>query len=98
MVESSSWARDIGKHVLAYSHTADDQLAGSSTDTAATTFTPPGWNDESFAYDATGNRLSHTTGPNNQLLADDQYDYTYDAEGRRLTRTDRGTGLIETST
>lgn len=45
--------------------------------------------DESFTYDATGNRTngSYTVGTNNRMTSDGTYNYTYDDEGNRLTRT-----------
>jgi RHS repeat-associated protein len=45
--------------------------------------------DEAYSYDENGNRTmaGYTTGTNNQLLSDGTYEYTYDAEGNRLTRT-----------
>jgi RHS repeat-associated protein len=62
---------------------------------------------EAYTYDANGNRVtasdtntvgvsdtntaSVTTGPNNQLLFDGTYDYTYDNEGNRATRVLMGT-------
>ena len=45
--------------------------------------------DESYSYDANGNRTmtGYSTGTNNQLTNDGTYSYTYDDEGNRLTRT-----------
>lgn len=55
--------------------------------------------DESYEYDANGNRVSshlhaegYVTGPGNRLLSDGTYDYTYDDEGNMLTRTEITTG------
>lgn len=44
---------------------------------------------EGFAYDANGNRNStgYATGTGNRLTSDGTYNYTYDAEGNRLTKT-----------
>ena len=39
--------------------------------------------DETFAYDANGNQLQFTIGPNNQILSDGTYYYRYDADGNR---------------
>ena len=33
-------------------------------------------------------------GVNNQILADDTYDYAYDAEGNRIRQTERATGVV----
>lgn len=48
-----------------------------------------GQTDESYAYDENGNRTGggYDTNPNNQLASDGTYDYTYDDEGNRLTKT-----------
>ena len=45
--------------------------------------------DESYAYDANGNRTNtgYTTGTNNQVTSDGTYNYTYDDEGNRTSRT-----------
>jgi len=45
--------------------------------------------DESYTYNATGNRTNtgYTTGTNNRMTSDGTYNYTYDDEGNRLTRT-----------
>jgi RHS repeat-associated protein len=47
--------------------------------------------DESYSYDPNGNRLTangqtYTTGPNNELLSDGTYTYSFDAEGNRTAR------------
>ena len=51
--------------------------------------------DESYAYDANGNRAgqSHVGGAGNRLLADDRYDYEYDSKGNRSYRLERATGV-----
>ena len=43
---------------------------------------------ESYAYDANGNRTNtgYSTGANNELLCDGTYHYQYDAEGNRIAR------------
>ncbi len=43
----------------------------------------------SFSYDLNGNRTlsGYTTGAGNRLTSDGVYQYTYDAEGNRLTKT-----------
>ena len=52
--------------------------------------------DEGYEYDLNGNRLdvtgggggtsSYVIGPNNEILDDGVFEYTYDAEGNRLTK------------
>lgn len=45
--------------------------------------------DETYTYDATGNRTmtGYSTGGNNRLLSDGTYDYEYDAEGNQTKKT-----------
>jgi RHS repeat-associated protein len=52
--------------------------------------------DEAYSYDANGNRTNagYHTGTNNQLLSDGTYDYTYDNEGNRTSRTNIATGEV----
>ncbi|MCC6509136.1 MAG: hypothetical protein IT423_08520, partial [Pirellulaceae bacterium] len=49
----------------------------------------PGNTDESYAYDANGNRQTpgRVIGANNQLLRDGQFIYAYDNEGNLLSKT-----------
>ncbi|MFO0905215.1 MAG: RHS repeat-associated core domain-containing protein [Pirellulales bacterium] len=57
--------------------------------------------DESYSYDQNGNRTNssrhgdgYVTGPNNQLLSDGEFNYTYDGEGNLIQRTEITTGKI----
>jgi len=55
------------------------------------TYSNDSFADESYTYDANGNRLTangntYTTGADNQLLSDGTYTYVYDAEGNRIAR------------
>jgi RHS repeat-associated protein len=70
-----------------YTHDNTDQLTGADH---------TGQTDESYEYDENGNRTmsGYDTGNNNQLLSDGTYDYTYDDEGNRLTRTNIATGHV----
>ncbi|MCX7386418.1 MAG: hypothetical protein NTX48_07100, partial [Planctomycetales bacterium] len=45
--------------------------------------------DETYTYDANGNRTNtgYTTSTNNRLTSDGTYNYTYDDEGNRISRT-----------
>ncbi|MEJ7591978.1 MAG: RHS repeat-associated core domain-containing protein [Planctomycetaceae bacterium] len=45
--------------------------------------------DETYTYDANGNRTNtgYTTGTNNRVTSDGTYNYTYDDEGNRISRT-----------
>jgi RHS repeat-associated protein len=59
----------------------------------------PGQADESYAYDANGNRESshlhgsgYVIGPGNRLLSDGTYNYQYDNEGNTVKRTEITTG------
>ena len=76
MTAIDSYVDDLSE--FAYDHT--NQLIGADH-TAQT--------DESYAYDENGNRTmsGYDTDPNNQLGSDGTYDFTYDDEGNRLTKT-----------
>ena len=93
-----TWSYDEGNRLTAftvYGHSAEDatysyddtdQLTGA--DRSGTSA------DESYTYDENGNRTNtgYSTGDNNQLLSDGTYNYTYDDEGTRLTKTNISTG------
>ena len=78
-------ARTEDGQITRYLHDATGQLT--SADYANQT-------DESYRYDANGNRQAAglTIGPNNQVLADSTYTYQYDAEGNLTRRTETATG------
>ena len=72
-----------------YAYDARDQLTGAERDEKDLR------GDESYLYDANGNRLeshlhgsNYVTGPANRLLSDGTYNYDYDAEGNMIRRTD----------
>jgi RHS repeat-associated protein len=52
--------------------------------------------DENYGYDLNGNRTNagNQTGGNNQLLTDGTYNYAYDDEGNRISRTRIATGAV----
>lgn len=52
--------------------------------------------DESYSYDANGNRTNdgYDTGTDNRLLTDGKYNYSYDDEGNRTQRVEIATGEI----
>ena len=52
--------------------------------------------DESYAYDANGNRVADGTvvGQRNQVESDGTFRYEYDAQGNRIKRTDIATGAV----
>lgn len=74
--------------------------------TGASHPTGSGIADETYAYDPAGNRTSWSGNPAasvvidaaNRLRADATYDYTYDAEGRLVTRRERANGATTTFT
>jgi RHS repeat-associated protein len=55
---------------------------------------------ESYSYDANGNRNSsgYTTGSDNELTADSNFTYAYDAQGNLTSRTAKSGGQITTFT
>jgi RHS repeat-associated protein len=71
----------------AYSYDATDQLTGVDY-----SYQP----DESFSYDANGNRTNpgYVTGKNNRLLSDGKFNYEYDDEGNVIRQTDILTGEV----
>ena len=54
--------------------------------------------DENYSYDDNGNRTGggYVTGPNNRILSDGEFDYTYDNEGNVVTKTEIATGDVTT--
>jgi len=67
---------------LTYAYTNNNQLTG-------VTHTNTSFANESFSYDANGNRNSagYSTGANNELASDGTYTYTYDNEGNLVSKT-----------
>ena len=57
-------------------------------------------NNESYLYDATGNRTGtgKVVGVNNRLLSDERFDYTYDGQGNTLSKLERSTGKRQSFT
>jgi RHS repeat-associated protein len=72
---------------LDYSYTANNQLTG-------VTHTDTSFAAESFSDDANGNPTDtgDVTDTGNELTSDGTYDYSYDADGNLITRTDIATG------
>ncbi len=91
---SYSWTFDAHSRVTNMSFTS---LAGSSGSSAYTydntdqlTATDHSFQtDEGYSYDVNGNRTmtGYTIGTNNRLTSDGTFNYTYDNEGNRSTRT-----------
>ena len=52
--------------------------------------------DESYSYDSNGNRTNtgYVIGPDNELLSDGTYNYSYDADGNCTERTNIATGAV----
>ncbi len=74
---------------IQYTYDATGQLTGAS-----------GAVNENFTYDPAGNRTGsgYQTGPANRLLSDGTYNYTYDAEGNLIEKTEIATGRTWTYT
>ena len=70
-----------------YAHDLAGQLTGADHQSQT---------DESYGYDANGNRTNsgYVTGPDNQLLADDRFTYAYDPEGNLVRRIEIATGNV----
>jgi RHS repeat-associated protein len=67
-----------------YTYDAVDELTGADHSTQT---------DESYVYDANGNRdnVGYDVGESNRLNSDGVYNYTYDFEGNRVSRTNIAT-------
>ncbi len=91
---SYTWAFDAHSRLTSKSFTSLVGQNGSSTytydNTDQLTATDHSFQtDEAYAFDENGNRTmtGYTTGTNNRLTSDGTFNYTYDNEGNRLTRT-----------
>ena len=51
-----------------------------------------GQTDESYTFNASGNRSGYTIGSNNLITSDGTYNYAYDDEGNRITKTNISSG------
>ncbi len=78
--------------ITTYTYDARDQLTAADHGDS-------GNSDESYAYDANGNRTDshlhgsdYQTGSNNRLESDGTFDYSYDDEGNLIRRTEIPTG------
>ena len=87
--ESRTWTVGGGTSTdtVTYAYTNNDQLTG-------VTHTNGAYANESFGYDANGNRntTGYSTGTNNRLSADGTYTYAYDDEGNLTARTKASDG------
>jgi RHS repeat-associated protein len=74
---------------LTYTYDRSGELTGVS-----------GAHNESYSYDANGNRTmtGYSTGTGNELSSDGVYNYTYDNEGNLLTETRISDGQVTTNT
>jgi RHS repeat-associated protein len=92
-LDDLTWAYDAASRVTSFTSSVDGTASYSYDPTnqlTAATYT--GTNqpaNESYSFDATGNRTNtgYSTGTNNQLTSDGTFNYTYDHEGNRATRT-----------
>ncbi len=85
--ETRTWADGSSSDTTDYTYTANNQLTG-------VTHSNSSFANESFSYDANGNRTmtGDSTGTGNELTSDGTYDYTYDNDGNLITQTDIATG------
>ncbi len=92
-IDAYSWTYDAANRVTSMTTTTDGTATYSYDNTNQVTgasYTGTGQPaNESYSYDSNGNRTNtgYTTGTNNQLTSDGTFNYTYDAEGNRITRT-----------
>jgi RHS repeat-associated protein len=92
LLSDHGWTHDAGERVTRY--TSTDGTSDYSYDlTDQLTLADHSYQtDEAYSYDANGNRTNtgYTTGPNNRLLSDGTFTYTYDNEGNRTQRSRAG--------
>ena len=76
-------------HSQTFSYTYD--AAGQLTESARSLF-----GNETFSYDANGNRNSagYVVGAANRIISNGEYDYGYDAEGNLVNMTETATGMV----
>ncbi|HVC98555.1 MAG TPA: RHS repeat-associated core domain-containing protein, partial [Pirellulales bacterium] len=92
-LDDMSWAYDSANRVTSFTSNVDGTASysyDSINELTAATYT--GTNqpaNESHSFDKNGNvtNTGYTTGTNNQLTSDGTFDYTYDHEGNRVSRT-----------
>ena len=73
--------------VTTFGYDDTDQLTSANSDFQA---------NQSYNYDATGNRQGDKIGSHNRLESDGVYTYEYDGEGNRISRTEIATGVVTT--
>ncbi len=86
--EVHTWNDGSNTDTLAFTYTDNNQVTGvTHTDTSLP--------NESFSYDSNGNRTmsGYSTGTGNELSSDGTYNYTYDANGNLITKTDIASGV-----
>jgi RHS repeat-associated protein len=92
-IDAYSWTYDAANRVASMTTTTDGTATYSYDNTnqvAGASYTGTGQpSNESYSYDSNGNRTNtgYSTGTNNQLASDGTFNYTYDAEGNRISRT-----------
>ena len=92
-IDAYSWTYDAANRVTSMTTTTDGTANYSYDNTNQVTgasYTGTGQPaNESYSYDSNGNRANtgYSTGTNNLLTNDATFNYTYDAEGNRISRT-----------
>jgi RHS repeat-associated protein len=92
-LDDLTWTYDAASRVTSFTSSVDGTATysyDSINEVTAASYT--GTNqpaNESYSFDKNGNRTNtgYSTGTNNQLTSDGTFNYTYDHEGNRLTRT-----------
>ena len=80
-----TYGYDVGGRVTNY--TGPEGSLSFALDANGQLLSVTGSRTDNYAFDATGNRSSSTTGTANLLLNDGKYSYTYDLEGNQKTKT-----------
>ena len=87
-----TYGYDVGGRVTNY--TGPEGSLSFALDANGQLLSVTGSRTDNYAFDATGNRSSSTTGTANLLLNDGQFSYTYDLEGNQKTKTRISDGQV----
>ena len=84
-----TWAFDADRRITSFTSPDGTSTYSYDSNDQVTVVDHSYQTDESYTYNANGNRTNtgYTTGTNNQVTSDGTYNYMYDDEGNRISRT-----------
>ena len=84
-----TWTFDADRRITNFTNPDGSSAFSYDTNDQVTVVDHSYQTDESYTYSANGNRTNtgYTTSTNNQVTSDGTYNYTYDDEGNRISRT-----------